>query len=315
MLAASPIDSVAHVVRDQPHGVVDREAGRDRAAGRVDVERDVAPRVLGGEQEQLRAELVGDRVVDLLAEHDDALVQQAVGRGAGRLRVGVWLMPPSLRAGRTPFQRIRCGPLCRAEDVPLRRRVERRELVRRSSSESAASAESSCSDRADADDRLPARAPAARRARPASGATPRDDATDGQRRKARGRARVVVRRRGTAGPPGRSCPGPTGCRPTARAPEVLGEVVDGLVADEAEAVVLARHGRAGPRLDVRRRQLERRCTARRPGPPRASPSLLDPPGRGGWRRRAAVRRPRATSAPNAATVSSIGVERSSPCAQ
>ena len=34
-------------------------------------------RILGGEQQQLRAEPVGDRVVDLLAEHDDPLVQES----------------------------------------------------------------------------------------------------------------------------------------------------------------------------------------------------------------------------------------------
>ena len=96
-----------HVVGDQPHGVVDGQPGRDRAAGRVDVERDVAPRVLRGEQEQLRAELVGDRVVDLLAEDDDPLVQQRGRPRTGRRGSGVWLMSSSLRGRGARFQRIR----------------------------------------------------------------------------------------------------------------------------------------------------------------------------------------------------------------
>ena len=43
----------ADVVGDQPHGVVDGEHRRDRAAGRVDPEADVGARVLGGQEQQL----------------------------------------------------------------------------------------------------------------------------------------------------------------------------------------------------------------------------------------------------------------------
>src|SRR5205809_2435362 len=46
----------ADVGLDELHGVVDREAGRDRAARRVDVEEDVLVRVLGLEEQEL-----GDR--------------------------------------------------------------------------------------------------------------------------------------------------------------------------------------------------------------------------------------------------------------
>ena len=87
----------ADVVGDQPHRVVDGQPGRDRAARRVDVEADVALRVLGGEQQQLGAQPVGDRVVHLLAEHDDALVQQPCGelvversRPPGRVGCRFW---------------------------------------------------------------------------------------------------------------------------------------------------------------------------------------------------------------------------------
>src|SRR5699024_8117855 len=57
------------------HGVVDGHAGGDGAARGVDVERDVSRGVFGREEEHLRAELVGDLVVDLVAEEQDALLQ------------------------------------------------------------------------------------------------------------------------------------------------------------------------------------------------------------------------------------------------
>ena len=52
--------------------------GVDRAAGRVDVEADVALGVLGGEQQHLGADPVGDVVVHLLAEEDDPVPEQAL---------------------------------------------------------------------------------------------------------------------------------------------------------------------------------------------------------------------------------------------
>jgi hypothetical protein len=61
----------SHVVGHVLHHVVDRQPGVDAAAGRVDVDADVAPVVLGGEQDQLGADPVGDVVVNLLAEEDD----------------------------------------------------------------------------------------------------------------------------------------------------------------------------------------------------------------------------------------------------
>jgi hypothetical protein len=70
----------ADLVGDQPHGVVDGQSGADRAAGGVDVQADVAARVLGRQQQQLGAQPVGDPVVDLGAEHDDALLQQPGGQ-------------------------------------------------------------------------------------------------------------------------------------------------------------------------------------------------------------------------------------------
>ena len=54
----------------------DRHARAHRPAGRADVELDAPVRRLGGEQENLRAEPVGDVVVDLGAEEDDPLAQQ-----------------------------------------------------------------------------------------------------------------------------------------------------------------------------------------------------------------------------------------------
>src|SRR6201996_9427331 len=65
-----------HVVGHELHHVVDRKAGVDRAARGVDVDVDVALRVLGGEQQHLSGDPVRDVVVDLLAEEDDAVPQQ-----------------------------------------------------------------------------------------------------------------------------------------------------------------------------------------------------------------------------------------------
>ena len=61
---------------DELHRVVDRHARGDRAAGRVDVEPDVATGVLALEVQQLGDELVRDLVVHLAAEHDDAFAKE-----------------------------------------------------------------------------------------------------------------------------------------------------------------------------------------------------------------------------------------------
>ena len=62
----------------QHHGVVDRHAGADRSARGVDVEVDVLGGVFGGEQQNLRAQPIGDFVVHLRAQEDDALGEQAL---------------------------------------------------------------------------------------------------------------------------------------------------------------------------------------------------------------------------------------------
>src|SRR3712207_9442327 len=66
------------VAVDELHRVVDGHAGADRAAGRVDVQVDVALGVLSRQQQHLGGQLVGDDVVDLGAEEDDALAEQAL---------------------------------------------------------------------------------------------------------------------------------------------------------------------------------------------------------------------------------------------
>ena len=73
-----------HVVGDQPDRVVDREHGRHRAAGGVDPEADVGPRVLGGQQEELGAEAGAAVVVELAVEDDDPLLEQPGGEVVGR---------------------------------------------------------------------------------------------------------------------------------------------------------------------------------------------------------------------------------------
>ena len=61
---------------DVLHRVVDREAGRHRAPGRVDVEEDVLLRVLGLEEEELRDDQVRQVVADGRAQDDDAVAEQ-----------------------------------------------------------------------------------------------------------------------------------------------------------------------------------------------------------------------------------------------
>ena len=76
---------------DELHGVVDGHAGRHRPAGAVDVQPDVPLGVLAGQVEQLGADDVGDVVVDLGAEEDDALAQEAVeDLVGGAERVAFW---------------------------------------------------------------------------------------------------------------------------------------------------------------------------------------------------------------------------------
>src|SRR3954451_8249315 len=62
---------------DELHGVVDREAGVDAAARRVDVDRDVLVGILGLEVQELRHDQVGDLIVDRGPKEDDALIEQA----------------------------------------------------------------------------------------------------------------------------------------------------------------------------------------------------------------------------------------------
>ena len=66
-----------HVVLDELERVVDGEQCGDVSAGRVDVEVDLLVRLLGLQEQHLRAHEVGHGVVDRSAEEDDALAQKA----------------------------------------------------------------------------------------------------------------------------------------------------------------------------------------------------------------------------------------------
>src|SRR3712207_620347 len=65
---------------DEHHRVVDGHQRRERAAGRVDVDRDVAVGVVGLQRDQLGHDVVGRRVVDLHPEEDDPLLEELVVR-------------------------------------------------------------------------------------------------------------------------------------------------------------------------------------------------------------------------------------------
>ena len=66
-----------HGAADVLHRVVDREAARHHAAGAVDVEHDLLVGILALQEEKLGDDDVGDVVVDLGAEEDDAVLEQA----------------------------------------------------------------------------------------------------------------------------------------------------------------------------------------------------------------------------------------------
>ena len=59
---------------DVVHGVVDRHTCGDRTTGRIDIERDVLIRVLALEVEQLCDDERRGGVVDLVGQHDDAVI-------------------------------------------------------------------------------------------------------------------------------------------------------------------------------------------------------------------------------------------------
>ena len=59
------------------HGVIDRHARRDRAAGAVDVEVDLLIGVLHLQKEHLRDDQVRRHIVDLPGKEDDAVLEQA----------------------------------------------------------------------------------------------------------------------------------------------------------------------------------------------------------------------------------------------
>jgi hypothetical protein len=59
------------------HRVEDRQAAGDHTARRVDVQHHLLVRILALEEEELGDDDVGDVVVDLGAEEDDAVLQQA----------------------------------------------------------------------------------------------------------------------------------------------------------------------------------------------------------------------------------------------
>ena len=61
-----------HVALDVLHGVVNREACRNRAAGAVDIELNVSVRILRLQKQHLRNDQAGGTIRYLLAEKDDS---------------------------------------------------------------------------------------------------------------------------------------------------------------------------------------------------------------------------------------------------
>ena len=65
-----------NIALDILHGVVDGHAGTDGAAGAVDIQADVLVRVLPFQIQQLGHDQAGGGVVDVLAQNNDAVIQQ-----------------------------------------------------------------------------------------------------------------------------------------------------------------------------------------------------------------------------------------------
>ena len=65
-----------HVAGEKLHRVVNRQPGRDRAAGRIDVNVDVLFAVLHLQKKQLRDDQIGDVIVDRRADENDPVLQQ-----------------------------------------------------------------------------------------------------------------------------------------------------------------------------------------------------------------------------------------------
>ena len=63
-----------NVRADKLHRIVDSHAGRHRATRAIDIQADLALRILVVEEEQLRDDDVCDRIVDRAAEENDALL-------------------------------------------------------------------------------------------------------------------------------------------------------------------------------------------------------------------------------------------------
>ena len=70
---ADCVDIARHIL----HRIKDGHASGDGSAGRIDVERDVLLAVIIRQVEELRDEEVGHLIVDLLAEEEDTIAQEA----------------------------------------------------------------------------------------------------------------------------------------------------------------------------------------------------------------------------------------------
>ena len=70
------------------HGVVNGHACGDGAAGGINVERNVAGGVFGGQEEDLGAQFIGDFVVDLGSEEDNAIAEQSFVNGVAEVETG-----------------------------------------------------------------------------------------------------------------------------------------------------------------------------------------------------------------------------------
>src|SRR5689334_5092936 len=67
----------SHVGTDELHRVIDRHAGGNRAARRVDININVLLRILSFEEEQLGDDQVGDLIVNWRTQKNDVVFQES----------------------------------------------------------------------------------------------------------------------------------------------------------------------------------------------------------------------------------------------
>ena len=66
-----------HITLDVLHGIIDRHARGDAAAGAVDIKLNILVRILGLQVQKLRHHQAGSGIIDFFRQENNAVIQQA----------------------------------------------------------------------------------------------------------------------------------------------------------------------------------------------------------------------------------------------